>query len=65
MRMDMKHGHAAKTRSMDIQHGHEGVDMYGKPAWNCMDLQHTYVAWTHSTDLQMECIMYIQQGHAA
>jgi hypothetical protein len=56
----MKHEHAAKHAAWTGRRGH---------TWKTSMELHGRAAWTHSTDLHMECITYIQKdmqhGHAA
>ncbi len=56
----MQHRKEAYTNNMDMQHGHDGLnmqhwhaewtckmDMHGVPeAWNNLDKQHGHAAWT-------------------
>ncbi len=70
--MDIQHGHATWTFSMNMQHGH-GLHA----AWCSTDMQHGHEAWTCSMgiwtfnmDMQhghsaRTCSMDMQPGHAA
>jgi hypothetical protein len=61
-RVDMKHGHAARTCHMHMQQGHAN--------WTCStDMQHGQEAWTGSMGMQYghasgTCCMGRKHGHA-
>jgi hypothetical protein len=59
---DKKHGDAARTYSMDVQHGH---GQNGQAALTCsMDIQHGHTAWSRDSERNYPFHIGLQCTHA-